>query len=79
VKPHVEILIIYIQIITLLELHFIFILACVLRFAAGISLSGEVSRIVTRLITIEDVVLRLQGSGLCDLKLDRCVAFRLNR
>jgi hypothetical protein len=29
---------------------------------------------VTRLITREDVVLRLQGFGLCDLKPDRCVA-----
>jgi hypothetical protein len=29
---------------------------------------------VTRLITRGDVVLRLQGSGLCDLKPDRCVA-----
>jgi hypothetical protein len=29
---------------------------------------------MTRLITRGDVVLRLQGSGLCDLKPDRCVA-----
>jgi hypothetical protein len=29
---------------------------------------------VTRLITRGDVVLRLQGPGLCDLKPDRCVA-----
>jgi hypothetical protein len=53
---------------------FYLVLACVLRFAAGISLRGEVNRIVTWLITREDVVLRLQGSGLYDLKPDRCVA-----
>ena len=29
---------------------------------------------MTRLITREDVVLRLQGLGLCDLKPDQCVA-----
>jgi hypothetical protein len=50
------------------------VLACVLQFAAGISLHSEVNRIVTWLITKGDVVLRLQGSGLCDLKPDRCVA-----
>ena len=44
----------------------------------GISLLGEVNRIVTRLITRGDVVLRLQGLGLCDLKPDRCVALRRN-
>jgi hypothetical protein len=53
---------------------FYLILACVLRFAAGISLRGEVNRIVTRLITRGDVVLRLQGSALYDLKPDRYVA-----
>jgi hypothetical protein len=54
---------------------FYLVLACVLRFAVGISLRGEVNRIVTQLITRGDMVLRLQGSGLCDLKPDRCVAF----
>ena len=39
----------------------------------------SVNRIVTRLITRGDVVLRLQGLGLCDLKPDRCVALRTNR
>jgi hypothetical protein len=53
---------------------FYLVLACILRFAAGINLRGEVNRIVTRLLTKGDVVLRLQGSGLCDLKPDRCVA-----
>jgi hypothetical protein len=53
---------------------FYLVLTCVLRFAAGISLHGKVNRIVTQLITRGDVVLRLQGSGLCDLKPDRCVA-----
>jgi hypothetical protein len=54
---------------------FYLILACILQFIAGISLLGEVNQIVTRLITREDVVLKLQGLGLCDLKLDWCVAF----
>jgi hypothetical protein len=49
------------------------------RFAAEITLLGEVNRIVTRLITRGDVVLRLQGLGLCDLKPDQCVALRTNR
>jgi hypothetical protein len=44
---------------------FYLVLACVLRFAVGISLLGEVNRLVTRLITRGDVVLRLQSSGLC--------------
>jgi hypothetical protein len=42
---------------------FYLVLACVLRFATGISLRGEVNRIVTRLIIRGDVVLRLQGLG----------------
>jgi hypothetical protein len=66
-------------IVTLFELHFYRVLAYVIRFAAGISLHGEVNRIVTRLITGGDVVLRLQGSGLCDLKADRCVTLRPNQ
>jgi hypothetical protein len=53
---------------------FYLVLACVLQFIAGIRLCGEVNRIVTRLITRGDVVLRLQDSGLCDLKSDQCVA-----
>jgi len=52
---------------------FYLVLTCVLRFTAGISLLDDVSWILTRLITIGDVVLRLYGSGLCDLKPDRCV------
>jgi hypothetical protein len=40
---------------------------------AGISLLGEVNRIVTRLITSEVVVLMLQGFVSLDLKPDRCV------
>jgi hypothetical protein len=44
---------------------------------AGISLRGEVNRIVTRLIT-RIVVLRLQGSRSLDLKPDRCVTSALN-
>ena len=66
-------------IVTSIELRFYLVLACVLRFVAGISLLGEVNRIVTWLITRGDVVLRLQGLGLCDLKPDRCVAIRTNR
>jgi hypothetical protein len=54
---------------------FYLVLAYVLRFTAGISLCGEVNQIVTWLITKGDVVLRLQGLGLCDLKPDRCVTF----
>jgi hypothetical protein len=53
---------------------FYIVLACVIRFTAGISLRGKVNQIVTRLITRGNVVLRLQGSGLCDLEPDRCVA-----
>jgi hypothetical protein len=43
---------------------------------ARISLRGEVNRVVTRLIIRGVVVLRLQGSDLCGLKQDRCVALR---
>jgi hypothetical protein len=46
---------------------------------AGISLPGVVNQIVTRLITREEVVLRLKGSGLCIPKLDQCVAYPTNR
>lgn len=51
-------------------------LTCVHLFAAEISLLDKVNKIVARLITKArgDVVLRLQASGLCDLKLYRCVA-----
>jgi hypothetical protein len=79
VKPHVEILIIHLQIFTLLELHFTSFFACVLRFVAGISFLSEVNRIVTQVITRGDVVLRLQGSGFCDLKPNRCIALRPNQ
>ena len=58
---------------------FYLVLACVFGFSVGARLLGEVNWIVTQLITRRDVVLRLQGLGLCDLKLDQCVALRPNR
>jgi hypothetical protein len=46
---------------------------------AKINLLGEVKRIVTWLIIIGEVVLRLQGLSICDLKPVRCVESPTNR
>ena len=76
-NPKFKILIIHLQLSLCLGCFYL-VLACVLPFTARISLISKVNRIVTRLITRGDVVLKLQGSGLCDMKPDRCVALQPN-
>jgi hypothetical protein len=75
VKPHIRDLNHISIIVTILELCVILFLLVFFDSQLGISLLGEVNWIVKRLITRGDLVLRLQGWGLCDLKPDRCVAF----
>jgi hypothetical protein len=79
VKPQLRLLNHSFAIVTSIELCFYLVLACVLRFTAGISLLDEVNQIVTWLLTRGDVVLRLQGLGLCDMKPYWCVPLRPNR